>query len=87
MSDSKGEKLIASNPTARSNYFLDELVEAGIVLVGTEVKSIRASAPNLKDAYVEISNRKKGGGKTVSLEAWLVNVHIGPYSPRKYLES
>lgn len=80
MSESKGEKLIASNPTARSNYFLDELVEAGIVLLGTEVKSIRASAPNLKDAYVEITNRKKGGGKTSSLEAWLVNVHIGPYS-------
>jgi SsrA-binding protein len=80
MSETKGEKLIASNPNARGDYFLEEFVEAGIVLTGTEVKSIRASAPNLRDAFVEVTSKKKGGGKTGSLEAWLVNVHIGPYS-------
>lgn len=69
-----GEKLIATNPTARSNYFIDEVVEAGIVLTGTEVKSLRAQAPNLRDAFVEISNRGS------NLEAWLTNCHIAPYS-------
>ncbi len=69
-----GEKLISSNPSARSNYFIEEVVEAGLVLQGTEVKSIRAQAPNLKDSFVEI--RAKGLG----FEAWLINAHIGPYS-------
>ena len=80
MSETKGEKLIASNPNARGDYFLEEKVEAGIELTGTEVKSIRASAPNLRDSFVEITSKKKGGEKSGSLEAWLVNVHIGPYS-------
>lgn len=69
-----GEKLIASNPHVRSDYFIDETVEAGMVLTGTEIKSLRATAPNLRDAYVEVS------GRDGSMEAWLVNVHIGPYS-------
>ena len=72
---SSGQKLIASNPTARGDYFLEEFVEAGIVLQGTEIKSIRASAPNLKDSYVEVSKNR-----SQKLEAWLVNLHIGPYS-------
>jgi SsrA-binding protein len=80
MSEKPGEKLIASNPIARGDYFLEEFIEAGISLTGTEVKSIRASAPNLRDAFVEITSKKKDGGKTGALEAWLVNVHIGPYS-------
>lgn len=80
MSKDEGQKLIASNPSARADYFLDEVVEAGIVLLGTEIKSIRASAPNLKDSFVEITNRKNGATRAPSLEAWLVNVHIGPYS-------
>jgi SsrA-binding protein len=69
-----GEKLIASNPNARSNYFIVEVVEAGLVLMGTEVKSIRAQAPNLKDSFVEV--RPKGA----TFEAWLINAHVGPYS-------
>jgi len=69
-----GEQLIATNPNGRSNYFIEEVLEAGLVLTGTEVKSLRMQAPNLRDAYVEV----KSGGKTA--EAWLVNVHIGPYS-------
>jgi SsrA-binding protein len=76
MSEAKGsgEKLIASNPAARSDYFIEEVVEAGMALTGTEVKSLRTQAPNLRDAYVEI--RPQGA----SLEAWLTNVHIAPYS-------
>lgn len=68
------EKLIASNPAARANYFIDEVVEAGLVLTGTEVKSLRDQAPNLRDAFVEVSR------KSLSFEAWLVNTHIAPYS-------
>ncbi len=75
-----GKTLIASNSSARADYFLEELVEAGIVLQGTEIKSIRNQTPNLKDSFVDITNIKKGGGKAPSLEAWLVNFHIGPYS-------
>jgi SsrA-binding protein len=74
------EKLIASNPIARSDYFIEETVEAGIVLVGTEIKSIRNQTPNLRDAFVEITHKKRGTSDARSLEAWLVNLHIGPYS-------
>jgi SsrA-binding protein len=74
--DDEGEKLIATNPNARSNYFIDEVVEAGIELKGTEVKSLRQQAPNLRDAFVEVRATRKGG----SLEAWLLNAHIGPYT-------
>jgi SsrA-binding protein len=69
-----GEKLIASNPLAYSNYFIDEVVEAGVVLTGTEVKSLRVQSPNLRDSFVEV--RRSGG----SLEAWLLNAHIAPYA-------
>jgi SsrA-binding protein len=69
-----GEKLIATNPLARSNFFIDEVVEAGMVLTGTEVKSLRSTAPNLRDSYVEVKSGRSG------VEAWLLNVHIGPYS-------
>jgi len=70
---SEGEKLIASNPS-RSDYFIDEVVEAGLVLVGTEIKSLRTQSPNLRDAFVELS------GSAAQTEAWLVNMHIAPYS-------
>lgn len=76
MSDEKktGEKLIATNPTARHNYFIDEVVEAGLVLKGTEIKSLRMQTPSLRDAFVDVvSNGNK-------IEAWLLNAHIGPYS-------
>ena len=69
-----GEKLLATNPIARSNYFIEETLEAGMVLTGTEIKSMRAQSPNLRDAYVEV----KEAGKV--LEAWLVNCHIAPYT-------
>lgn len=69
-----GEKLIATNPNARANYFIEEVVEAGMVLTGTEIKSIRQQAPNLRDAFVEI---RKG---PLGMEAWLLNAHIAPYT-------
>src|SRR5919109_3555004 len=64
-----GERDAAVNRAASHNYFLLEKFETGIVLTGTEVKSIRAGRANLKDAYAII----KGG------ELWLLNAHIGPY--------
>lgn len=79
MSDDASKTLIATNPTARADYFLEEIVEAGIVLMGTEIKSIRNQTPNLKDSFVEITNKKRNGDAR-TLEAWLVNLHIGPYS-------
>jgi|GEM_PF-284623 len=80
MSDGGGEKIIATNPNARSDFFLEEVVEAGIALVGTEVKSIRTQSPNLKDSHVEISSKKQGDRQSPHLEAWLLNFHIAPYS-------
>lgn len=70
-----GEKSIATNPNAGSNYFISEVVEAGLVLTGTEVKSLRDSSPNLRDSFVEIRGQP---GK--NLEAFLLNTHIAPYS-------
>ncbi len=60
---------IASNRAAFHNYFILESVEAGIQLVGTEIKSLREGGANLREGYVRF-----GGG-----EAFLVNVHISPY--------
>ena len=66
----KGEgKLIAQNKKAQHDYTIVETIEAGIVLQGTEIKSIRNSRINLKDGFVRIRNG----------EAFLVNVHISPY--------
>lgn len=66
-----GIKIIAKNKKAHLNYEIEEKMEAGIVLKGTEVKSIRQGRINIKDGYVMI---KKG-------EAWLINTHISPYPP------
>jgi SsrA-binding protein len=68
--EASGTKLIAQNRRARHDYHVEESVEAGIVLVGTEVKSCREGRVNLSDAYAVI----QGG------EAWLLGCHINPYS-------
>lgn len=65
-----GEKLIASNKKALHDYFVLQKFEAGIALEGTEVKSLRDGAANLKDAYVIF----KDG------QAFLFGAHISPYS-------
>lgn len=62
-------KLIAKNPTAYHNYFIEDKLETGIVLYGTEIKSIRAGKANLKDSYVTI----KDG------EVYIIGLHISPY--------
>src|SRR5271166_6292534 len=64
-----GEKLIASNRRAFHDYKIDERMEAGLALTGTEVKSLRINGASLVDGYVKLRGR----------EAWLVNVHIPPY--------
>lgn len=69
MARQKGTKNIADNRKAFHEYFIEDRFEAGIVLFGTEVKSIRAGKMNLKDSYVQI---KEG-------EMWLIGVHISPY--------
>lgn len=62
-------KLIAKNPTARHNYEIIDTIEAGIVLTGTEIKSVRSGKVNLKDSYATID---KG-------ECYIYSMHISPY--------
>ena len=64
-----GGKIIAENRKAWHDYFVDERYEAGIVLSGTEVKSLRKGAVNLKDSYCEVKNG----------ELFAVGVHISPF--------
>jgi SsrA-binding protein len=63
------EKTLALNRRARHEFTIDETFEAGIVLTGTEIKSIRAGKVNLSDAYARIERD----------EAWLVGAHIAPF--------
>ncbi|MCX8030958.1 MAG: SsrA-binding protein SmpB [Thermodesulfovibrionales bacterium] len=63
-------KIISQNRKAFHDYLIEDSIEAGIVLVGTEVKSLREGRVNLKDSYVVIKND----------EAFLLNCHISPYS-------
>jgi SsrA-binding protein len=70
-----GERDAAVNRNAGHNYFLLEKFEAGVVLTGTEVKSIRSGKANLKDAY----------GLVKDNELWLLNCHISPYEHGSYL--
>ena len=62
-------KLIAKNPTVKHNYTIIDTLEAGIVLCGTEIKSIRNGKANLKDSYANIKNG----------ELYIYNLHISPY--------
>src|SRR3954447_25548407 len=64
-----GERDATQNRAASHNYFLTDKMEVGLVLRGTEVKSVRRGLANLKDAYALV----KDG------ELWLLNAHIGPY--------
>ena len=66
----QGSKLISSNKKAHFDYLLFDKFEAGIALLGTEIKSIRRNGANLKDSYIKITD---------DLEAYLVNCHISPY--------
>ena len=66
----QGIKIAAENRKARHDYSIHETFEAGIELVGTEVKSLRAGKANLKDAYAQI---------TKTAEVYVYNIHISPY--------
>lgn len=66
-----GIKIVATNRKARYEYQFHDTFEAGLVLMGTEIKSIRAGQVSLQEGFVVF----EGG------EAWLVNVHIAPYDP------
>ena len=63
------DKTVAVNRRARHEYAVDETLEAGLVLSGTEIKSIRAGRVNLAEAYARIEHG----------EAWLIGAHIAPY--------
>lgn len=67
-------KLIAKNKRARFNYELGDRFEAGLVLTGSEVKSLRMGKANLTDSYAKLKNG----------EAWLVGCHISPYPYASY---
>ncbi len=69
MAKEKGTRLIANNKKAYHDYFIDETYEAGIELVGTEVKSLRQGNGSIKEAFVSI---KKG-------EVFIYKMHINPY--------
>ena len=65
----QGNKIITQNRKAYHDYFVDEKYEAGIALFGTEVKSVRQGAVNLKDSYCSVKNG----------ELFVVGMHISPY--------
>ncbi|MBQ7732413.1 MAG: SsrA-binding protein SmpB [Synergistaceae bacterium] len=67
-------KTVALNRKARHDYFVLDTFECGIVLTGTEIKSVRAGNLNLKDSYASIENN----------ELWLFGVHISPYDKGSY---
>ena len=64
-------KVVATNRKASRDYFLEDRLEAGIVLRGSEIKSVRAGQVSLRESYVRVDGR----------EAWLMNAHIAPYDP------
>ena len=69
MARERGEKQVAANRKARHEYFVEETYECGLVLHGTEVKSMRQGRVNLKEAFCQV----KGG------EMWVIGMHISPY--------
>lgn len=69
-----GDRDASVNRAASHDYFLSDKFEAGIVLTGTEVKSVRSARVNLKDAYGLVKNG----------ELWLLNAHISPYEHGSY---
>ncbi|MCS6843162.1 MAG: SsrA-binding protein SmpB [Caldilineales bacterium] len=66
----EGIKVVATNRKARHDYNIEDTIEAGIVLTGTEIKSIRAGRMNLQDSFAQVRNG----------EVWLVGAHISPYT-------
>ena len=73
MARETGIKRVADNRKAFHDYFIDETYEAGMALVGTEVKSLRNGRVNLRDSYVEVR------GTAYAPELYLINAHISPF--------
>src|SRR5512137_2587933 len=71
----KEQRVAVSNRKARHDYFILDTVEAGLVLRGTEVKSLRAGNANLQDSHAVIKNG----------EVWLLGMHISPYERGSYM--
>ncbi len=69
MAREKGEKTIAVNRRARHDYFVEDSLEAGLVLHGTEVKSMRLGRVNLKESFCQVKDR----------EMFAIGMHISPY--------
>ena len=69
--DPQGIKIVCQNKKARHNYNIEDSFEAGLILKGTEVKSLRNGKANLVDSYATIDGN----------EAWLNHFHIDPYTP------
>lgn len=72
----KGKKSVCRNKKASFNYFIEEVYDAGLVLIGPEVKSLREGRANLTDSYAKV---KKG-------EVFLHNMHISPYPFARHME-
>jgi SsrA-binding protein len=69
--DTSGIKVVSTNRKAYHDYTIEDTFEAGIVLIGSEIKSIRAGSVNLRDGYAAIEDG----------EVWMYNTHIAPYDP------
>ena len=67
----RGEKVVATNRKARHDYTIESTYEAGLVLTGTEVKSLREGGGQLREAYAQVRDG----------ELWLIGAHIPPYAP------
>jgi SsrA-binding protein len=68
-----GRRIVAENRKARRNYFIEDDLEAGIVLEGSEVKSLRQGGANIAESYASV----EGG------ELWLINSYVGPFAQAK----
>ncbi|MCW1927579.1 SsrA-binding protein SmpB [Bhargavaea beijingensis] len=69
MAKANDQRVLAQNKKAGHDYFIEDTIEAGIVLQGTEIKSIRKGKVQLRDAFIRIRNN----------EAWISNMHVSPY--------
>ena len=69
-----GSKVLIKNKKAYHEFFIDETLEAGIALAGSEVKSIRAGKANIREAFIRIMNN----------EAFIVGMHVSPYEKGSY---
>ncbi len=65
------QKPLVTNRRAYHDYFIDETIEAGLALTGSEIKSVRAGQMNLKESYAQVRDG----------QAWLIGSHISPYDP------